>query len=108
LPLATHSNDKAGNRFLIETLNQEFTGKRFGVRFIDGEGETEDINVAIKCSNAGYYVVPPTALKKRDDWDPTLFDEFGEGLDLKDWNADRKAMSEKIEAERKAGASRAA
>jgi hypothetical protein len=43
MPLKEYTHDEPGEMWYVETPNREFSGKREGVTFIDGVGQTADI-----------------------------------------------------------------
>lgn len=51
------SDAESGLRFKIRTPNPGFTGDRFGVKFRDGTGETDDKSAAAALGELGYVVV---------------------------------------------------
>lgn len=65
MPLKDYTHDEPREVWFISTKNKEFTGKREGVTFIDGEGETPDIWMARQFDQYyGYDVVGYTGSER--------------------------------------------
>lgn len=74
MPLTEYTHDETGNHWIIETPNPEFTGRRLGVTFVDGEGRTTYIEKAKEfCEVYDYTVVPYTGAPSWDQ--PVSYDE---------------------------------
>ena len=60
MPIATYKHDEKGDHFIVGTSNREFSGKRLGVTFIEGEGRTRDPYKAMIFDEVyGYEIILP-------------------------------------------------
>lgn len=109
MPLATHSNDEPGNHFIVETLNREFSGKRYGVRFVDGEAYVSDPEIARDmCNCLKLFVVAPTSYLKDKDFNEAEWGGKENRMTSKEWKAESSTSMVKTEQDRLSGAGRAA
>lgn len=61
MPVTPYTHDETGEHWIVVVPNPEFSGKRLGVTFIEGEARTTDILRAREFSEVlGYEVTPYT------------------------------------------------
>ena len=61
LPVTPYAHDETGDHWIVVVPNPEFSGKRLGVTFIEGEARTTDILKAREFSDIFDYEVTPFA-----------------------------------------------
>lgn len=61
LPVTPYAHDETGDHWIVVVPNPEFSGKRLGVTFIEGEARTTDILRAREFSEVLGYTVTPFA-----------------------------------------------
>lgn len=84
MPLLERTHDEPGGHYIVQVPNTQYSGKRLGVTFVEGEGRTKSREKAIRFSDVyGYDVMRPTGT---EGWeiphDPHEDVEFGTEWEL--------------------------